>query len=386
MSPLADRRRARVATMIAFATNGALPATLMARYAEVKELLGIDAAVFGIVVVGYLLGAAGAFQLPGAILRRLGSRGATSTGTVWIALALVLATLGVATGQLWLFVVGLVLAGFGDAAVDVAENAQGLRVQEAYGRSLLSSMHAGWSVGAAVGGVVGTVAGSLGVPLLVHVAAWGVVCVVAMTWSGRFFLADAHVGETADPGTGRIGARALRLLIPLALVALAGIAVEDIGNNWSAVLLATERGVPVASAGIGLSVLLGAQFAGRLVGDRFIDRVGNRAALLVSLVMIAGGFVLAAWAPWAWLTLAGLALAGFGSAVTIPLAFAGADAMPGLRPHAGVTWISWIMRVASLGLSPAVGGITTAASLPVAISAASLLALLALVFQLRRPR
>src|SRR5690625_595591 len=77
--------RARVAAMVAFATNGALAATLLARYAEVKEALGLDAGAFGIVVAGFTLGAAGAFHLPGAILRRFGSRWTTSAGTAWIA-------------------------------------------------------------------------------------------------------------------------------------------------------------------------------------------------------------------------------------------------------------------------------------------------------------
>jgi MFS family permease len=123
---------------------------------------------------------------------------------------------------------------------------------------------------------------------------------------------------------------------------------------------------------------LGAQFAGRLLGDRFIDRVGNRPALVTSLGLVSAGLLLAAWAPGLPLTLAGLALAGLGCAITVPLAFAGADALPGLRPHAGVTWISWVMRAATIGLSPAIGGIAMVASLPLAMSLVSLLAVVAL--------
>ncbi|MFD6138986.1 MFS transporter [Promicromonospora sp. NPDC060271] len=386
MQPRSPQRRARVATMIAFATNGALPATLLARYAEVKDLLGLDSAVFGLLVVGFVLGAVCAFHLPGAILRRIGSRWTASVGTAWITLALVLAATGVVLGNPWVFLAGLVLSGFGDAVVDVAQNAHGLRVQEAYGRSLLSSMHAGWSIGAAAGGLVGTAAASAGVPLVVHVGAWGLLCTVVMTWSARAFLPDRPAGTDDEQGAGRVGWHAAWLLAPLALVALAGITVEDIGNNWSAVLLATERDVPVAAAGIGLSVLLGAQFAGRLLGDRFIDLVGNRPALVTSLGLIAAGLLLAAWAPGLVLTLAGLALAGLGCAITVPLAFAGADALRGLRPHAGVTWISWVMRAASIGLSPAIGAIAMVASLPLAMSLVSLLAILALATQTPRSR
>ncbi len=373
-------QRARVATTLAFATNGALAASLLARYAEVKESLGLDAGVFGLVVAGFTFGAAGTFHLPGMILRRFGSRWTTSVGTAWVSAALVLAGIGVSTGNTGVFLIGLVLAGCGDGIIDVAQNAQGLCVQETYGRSLLSSMHAGWSIGATVGGVVGTAAASADVPLVAHLAGWGLVCTALMTWSALSFLPDKS-SQPEEHRSGRLGLRGVRLLAPLALVALAGIAVEEVGNNWSAVLLATERGVPASTAGIGLSILLGSQFVGRLLGDRFIDRVGPKTALVSSLCTIAIGLLIAAWAPWVALTLVGFAVAGLGCAITVPLAFARADALPGLRPHAGVTWIGWSMRTASIGLSPAIGGLTALTALPVAVTAVAFLAVIALVMQ-----
>lgn len=379
-------RRARVAATVAFATNGALPATLFARYAEVKDALDLNAAVFGLLVVGFAFGASGALHLPGVVLRRLGSRRVASLGTATIALSLVLAATGVVVGSAWLFLVGLLLAGFGDAVVDIAQNAQGLRVQNAYGRSVLSSMHAGWSIGAVVGGVVGTAVASAGIPLSAHLAAWGILCTATMVWSARSFLSDTRPQGLDEPATGPLTPRAVLLLLPVVLVALAGIAIEDIGNNWAAVLLATERDVPISAAGIGLSVVLGAQFIGRVIGDRFIDRVGRRGALLASLTTGAAGLTLAAWAPSVLLTLAGLAIAGLGCAITVPLAFARADELPGLRPHTGVTWVGWAMRAATIGLTPAIGGLTTLGSLPMALSVVSLLAVIALAIQARTPR
>ncbi|OUZ09038.1 hypothetical protein BHE97_11805 [Aeromicrobium sp. PE09-221] len=376
-------RRARAAAMVAFATNGALPATLLARYAEVKDHLALSPATFGVVVVGFTIGAAGAFHLPGMVLRRMGMRWTTVIGTAWIALALVVTASGVAVGSAAIFVAGLILAGFGDAVVDVAQNAQGLRVQEVYGRSVLTSMHAGWSIGAAIGGMVGTAAASAGMPLTLHLVTWGALCVIAMATAARLFLPDGRRPTAEETTTGPLSRRAMLSLAPLALVALAGISVEDVGNNWSAVLLSTERDVPASSAGIGLSVLLAAQFIGRLVGDRYIDRVGGRTALITSLSAVAVGLALVAWSPGAVSTLAGLALAGLGCAITVPLAFARADALPGLRPHAGVTWIGWVMRTATIALSPAIGGVATASSLPVAVSAVALIAVLALGLQLR---
>lgn len=371
---------------MAFATNGALPATLLARYAEVKDLLGLDEAAFGVVVVGFSLGAALTVNLPGVVVRRLGTRRSTGLGTVIVALALALAGLGAAQGSVWLFVVGLAVAGLCDPVVDVAQNGQGLRVQTVYGRSVLNSMHAGWSVGAATGGLVGVLAASTGVPLPVHLLIWGAVCVLAMVLAGRQFLPDpplddGRAGGEPEPEAAQrpVRRRALPLLVPVIVLALVGVSVEDLGNNWSAVLLATEQGVPIEAAGIGLTTLLVAQFVGRLVGDRVIDRLGQRRAVTGSLTALAAGLLLAAWSPWAAGSLAGLALAGLGSAVTVPIAFARADAVPGLRAHTGVTWVSWAMRAATVGLSPLVGVVSGATSLPVAFTGVAGVALIALI-------
>lgn len=383
-------RRARLAATLAFATNGALPASLLARYAEVKEALDVGSAVFGLLVAGYAAGGCLAVHLPGVISRWLGVRRAAAWGTVWMGAALSLAAAGAAAGSPLLVLTGLLLAGGGDAVVDVAQNSQGIRVQQVYGRSLLNSMHAGWSVGAAVGGAAGTAAAVAGVPLEYHMLIWAAVCTAAMWTAGRGFLPEPSESGTAGltaSGTVRTpGRRAALILIPVAFVALAGFSVEDIGNNWSAVLLAGERGMPAASAGIGLTVLLGAQFIGRLLGDRVIDRLGDRGALLLSLSAVVVGLLSAAWAPEVMLTLAGLALAGLGCAVTVPIAFARADAVPGLPAHSGVTWISWTMRTVSIGLSPAIGAASSAFSLPLAITGITLIAVAALGLHLPRRR
>ncbi|GAA3712628.1 MFS transporter [Zhihengliuella alba] len=378
-------RRARVSAMLAFATNGALPASLLARYAEVKDVLGVSPAVFGLLVVGMTIGGAAAFHLPAAVLRRFGTPRTTAFGTLWCALALTTAATGVVVGLPWLFFLGLFLSGLGDACVDVGQNSQGLRVQEAYGRSLLNFMHAGWSIGAAVGGGVGTLMALADVPLVAHLALWGAVCVGSMAWAARNFLPDRAAIADEAPVAPLGGRGVAKFLVPLALVALAGISVEEIGGNWSAVLLASERGLPAGAAGIGVSVLLGAQFVGRLLGDRVVDRLGDRRALVISLAAVAVGLVAAAWAPNVPLTLLGFVIAGLGCAVTVPIAFAQADAVPGLPPHSGVTWVSFAMRATTIVLSPAIGLMSGAASLPVAMSVLTAIAVVALVWQLRTP-
>jgi len=410
-------RRARIAATVAFATNGALPAALLARWAQVKGDLDLTDALFGLLVVATGIGGAIALNAPAVVVRRLGTRRTTAFGTLTIALALVLGGLGVAVGQTWVLFVALAVVGACDATVDVAQNAQGLKVQAAYGRSVLTAMHAGWSVGMAVGALGGVAMAQ--VPLVVHLLVWGAICSTAMVVAGRWFLPDTieqipveqipveqvpadqaaapDAGATSpapQPGPVRApGAeprdavrppRPWRLLLPLAFVAVAGFAVEDLGMNWSAVLLASEHGVLAAHAGTGLAVLLGSQFAGRLLGDRFTEALGRDRALRISLVAMSVGVLGAVWAPTAPLTLAGFVVAGLGCAVVVPLAYARADEVPGVAAHSGLTWVNAGMRGAAIGLGPLVGAISEASSLRIALSLAPLLAVAALLLQRSR--
>ena len=82
-----------------------------------------------------------------------------------------------------------------------------------------------------------------------------------------------------QPGTSvlhrlPVGAKLLGLLVlsVVAVIAMAGVMVEDAGQNWSAVYLNAELGAPLATAGLGLVALMAAQFVGRMLGDPMTDR------------------------------------------------------------------------------------------------------------------
>ena len=361
---------ARIAATVAFFTNGALLSTLMARYAEVKQALGLSPLLFGLVVVGAVLGGVLAGQTPALAIRRLGTARTSAIGTTALAAGITVAAIGVTLGQTWMLAAGLILSGFLDAAVDVAQNSQALRIQSALGRSIITRMHAGWSAGAATGAAVGTAAAAWGVPLLIHTAAWGALCAIAVVIAARHYLPDAGAPVDAPAGaptTSRRRHPAL-LLAPLALIAVAGITVEEVANNWSAVYLATERPLPLSMAGIGLSVILGAQFVGRFLGDIVIDALGTHTALRLGLGMVTLGLIGGIWTPWTIPALALWGLAGLGSSVTVPIAFTEADTISGLKPQTGVTLVSWSMRIMTLALSPSIGAAAAAFSLPIALT------------------
>ena len=94
---------------------------------------------------------------------------------------------------------------------------------------------------------------------------------------------------------------------------------------------------------------------GRLLGDAVIDRLGARAVIGGGGVLVAAGMGLALVMDSTVGTMIGMVVAGAGCAVAVPVAFAAADDVPGLRPGMGLTIVSWLARCIMLVSPPVVG-------------------------------
>ncbi|MFC4904073.1 MFS transporter [Kocuria oceani] len=398
-------RRARIAVSAFFLTNGALYANLLPRLPEVKEAFGLSNTLYGFLVVAFPLGAILVGALPARAIRRFGSGHVAALGTVLLAVCLAAAGAGAGLGAgtqagVVVFLAAMFLGGALDAHVDTAQNAQGMEVQRARGRSVINSLHALWSLGAVLGGLMGAAALALGVPLGWHLPVsglvWSVVALVALRsaltpaeGTALRTVADPAVPEPGDPagtaperrraGAGHRSAGRIVVvsLLPVALIAMAGVMVEDAGMNWSAVYLNAELGAPLATAGLGLVALMAAQFVGRVLGDPLTDRWGRVAVARAGAALSALGLLLVVLAPVPAVAVAGFAVAGFGCATLVPAAFHAADDIPGLRTGTGLALVSWLMRISFLSLSPAIGMLSDAVGLRAALVVVPVFALVA---------
>ena len=350
-----------------FFTNGVLFSALLPRYPELKAHFGLSDAQFGLTVVGFAAGAICAAAAAAPLIRRWGATRVTWVGS--IALATMMAVAG-GSPTVWVFAAALFVAGVLDAVVDAAQNVAGIAVERSYGRSIINSLHAVWSLGAATGGAIGAVSAALDVPIglqmIVNGTAWSLVALIASRLVKAGAALQPVVEERPVP-TQVASRRAWRLLAPLVLLAICGTLIEDIANNWAVLFMRDETTAPVAVAGLAITVMIGAQFVGRLLGDRMTDRWGRESVARAGGVLIATGMGVAAVSPTAAVALAGFALAGFGSATLVPAAFAAADRVPGLAAGTGVAMLGWLMRLGFLLTSPSVGALSDATDLRVAL-------------------
>ena len=362
--------RARLGVSLLFFTNGVLLAALLPRYPEIKAQLDLSNSGFGLVVVAFPVGALVAAALAARVTRRIGTVAVGAVGSVLLAAAFVLAA---AAPSVAVFAAALFLAGAIDAVVDAAQNIQGVLVEDRLDRSIINSLHALWSVGAASGGLIGAWCAAHDVDLVlqtvVNGALWSVLATVGALASRLPATSGASGSEHPDVPTtpARPPRRHVwRLLAPIVVLAICGTLVEDVANNWSVLYLQTETTAPLAVAGLGVTLMLSAQFVGRLCGDAMTDRWGRDAVARTGGLLIAAGALLTIVAPVYPLALAGLALSGFGSATLVPAAFAAAGRVPGLPEGTGIALLGWLMRIGFLITSPIVGFVSDASSLRVA--------------------
>ena len=381
--------RARIAVSLLFLTNGAIFSNLLPRLPEIKDMYDLSNALYGFALIAFPIGGVVAGPLPAPILRRFGTARVAVVGSILLATAVFVAGSVPFVAVFW---IGLFVAGMLDALVDTAQNAQGLRVQRLAGTSIINSMHALWSVGAVIGGLMGTAAAAMNLPLPWHFLISGVIFAAVAAFAMRWAVPDDHAEHAATqaenapletagmPKLPRGAGVAALALLPIAVVAMSGVLVEDVGSNWSAVYLRDALGAPVGMVGLGYVSLVGAQFVGRLLGDRLIDALGAVLVTRIGGVLIFVGLGAVALAPTPWVALAGFALAGFGCATMVPNAYAAADRAPGLKPGTGLTLVSWCMRIVFVLSPPLIGLFADAAGLRTALFVFPLMGLFAFLF------
>jgi fucose permease len=360
-------RRARIAVAALFLTNGAIFANLAPRFPELKADLALSNTGYGIVVAAFPVGALVAGVGAGAVIRRFTSARMAVVSTAGIAALVFVAAMATTPA---LLAVALFAGGACDAITDVAQNRHGLRVQRVYGRSIINSFHAIWSLGAVIGAGMAAAAIALHVPRAMHLGVVGLVFAAVAVAAYPFLLhgPDESEHETAESArNGGVGWRIYAALGALVIIAIAGAAVEDAGSSWATLYLRDGLGAAGAVAALGYVALLGFQFVGRLIGDRLVDHFGERVVARVGGSITAAGMGLALAVPSVPSTIAGFAAAGIGIATVVPAAMHGADRLPGLRPGSGLTVVVWLMRVGFVAAPPIVGMVADATSLRVGL-------------------
>jgi MFS family permease len=353
-------RRARTAVSAIFFASGASMGSWVARVPAFRDSVGASEAELGLALFGVAAGAVLALPLAGVLAVRLGSRTVMRAALLGVALSLPLPALA---SSLPLLALGFAAVGASNAILDVAMNAHGVAVEALYGRPILSSFHAAFSVGGLTGAAAGGAAAALGIEPLPQLLVAAAAIAAVWAWSAGRTLppeTDVHAG---GPVFGGVSAK----LAALAAIAFAGMLAEGAAGDWSAVYLddavgTGEGAAAVAYVGFSLTMTLG-----RLVGDRLTAWRGAAALVRDAGLLAAAGLALALATGGASVTVLGFAVLGAGLAIVVPTVYRAAGAATP-SPGAGIAAVSTVGYAAFLVGPVAIGFVADATSLRAALA------------------
>ena len=379
MNEDSTRVPARVAAAAIFFLSGLNVSTWVSRVPAVKDGLAISEAELGLALFCSAIGSMLTMPGWGALTASWGSRPAsllaavTAFGTVPL--------LALAPSLPWLMAA---LAVFGATAggLNVAMNAQAVAVETAYGRPILSSFHALFSLGGMTGAALGGWLAARGVSIWQHFAGCAIVYVLAACVAARFLL---------PPSVDRQASHA-RFAWPsgplLALGALAGCVMSGEGamGDWVALYLRDTVKTGEGTAALGYAVFSAGMVLGRFGGDFATARYGPRLLAQNCCALAAFGTALALSFLWAPVALIGFALTGLGYSVIVPVVYAAAGRLSGVNAGVAIATVSVTGFVGFLAGPPVIGFLAREITLRMALFVLVLLSLAGVGFARRMPR
>ena len=158
-----ELRASRIAIFGYFFVLGVATATWAARLPAIKEELHLSDGRLGLALFAVPAGAVLTLPVSGRIADRFGAVRMTRIAGAACPAALIPIGLGPQTGDLAVLVAALACYGAMAGLLDVSMNACGAKLELAYGRPILSSLHAGYSIAGLAGAGIGGLSAVLGV-------------------------------------------------------------------------------------------------------------------------------------------------------------------------------------------------------------------------------
>jgi fucose permease len=314
-------------------------------------------------------------------------------------------------GTLPSVLIAVLAFGVAGGMLAVGLNAQGVQVEQAYGRPLMASFHACFSVGGLAGALLGGLlawrqAAPAGHPqtaaLAVLVLAGLAVAVIAGRWlppdpapRGRRPPPPPVLGRWAAVGTaarlafwrgcavrpGRLPGHS-RLAWPgrparaapgssrlagLGVLALCCLIAEGAAANWSGVYLREDLGAAPGYAAAGFGGFSLAMAAGRMAGDRLAARYGPVCLIRGCGLLASAGLAAALLSRSPVGAVIGFAACGGGLSCTMPQFLSAAGHADPEHPGRGIARVAGLGYLGLVGGPPLIGGCASVAGLPAAL-------------------
>lgn len=291
---LYSKQRIRYAVLSLFVAQGLCFASWASRLPDIKRDFNVESYLhYGLLMFLLPIGKFVAIPLVGYLLPRTGSKKTVLISIIGYALSLLLVSLipGI-TG------LGIALFLFGTFwnMTDISLNTQAIEVERIFGRPIIATFHASWSLAACVGALIGYLMINTKIATSYHFL---IICVVALAiilLNYKYLqepvieakAAKADVKENKEKKGFRLPEM---LLIQLGLIWLLALIVENTMFEWSDVYFQSVIKAP-ESLQVGFLVFMIMMFSGRMLANCAYRLWQKKTVLQIAGMLIFLGFVI----------------------------------------------------------------------------------------------
>lgn len=306
--------RTRIAVASGFFLQGLVFASILTQIPGIQDKVDLsDGDVTLVSLIVAVLAGLGSV-LAGLIAERHSS--ATAFGLALLTISLGPLLIGLAPNKATILV-AFAVYGVGVGGVDAGMNMQGVRVQSAYGRSVMANFHGVWSVAGIVGALYAAGVAKLDIPLVWSLGLVALVALAVTVWSRPHFIDHREVA--IDLGDSSIPWRPILIIGVAILVFYAA----DTGIlAWSSKYLHDALDASKAIAPLAFAAYETGALISRFGGDFLVRRHGAVPVVRTGTLIGIAGLLGVVVAPVPALAILGFFFTGLGLAILAPLAFA----------------------------------------------------------------
>ena len=311
-------------------------ASWASRIPAVQQQLNLSEGTLGLALLGMASGALPAMLVTSRLIARFGSPTVTRFAGFALCLSVLLPALSFSCLSLF---AALLLLGAASGVLNVSQNAQAAHIEKLWGRPIMASFHALFSIGCLTGAVLGAGAARAELAPLPHLGLIGCLLCVLVVVAARYLLPATKREATENMPRPRFslgGHGSLAPLVSLCVISFCTVFSEGAVADWSAVYLKRGLGASPGLAVIGYAAFALMMVVGRTTGDRLGHLWGDKKLVRLSAILATVGFGTALLIGGIVPAIFGCACMGLGCASVYPIMVRASARLSGFAPGTAI--------------------------------------------------
>lgn len=290
-----SKQRIRYAVMALFIAQGLCFASWASRLPDIKKDFNVESYLhYGLLMFLIPIGKFIAIPLVGFLLPRIGSKKTVFISIVGYTISLFI--VGLVSGITGLGIT-MFLFGIFWNMTDISLNTQAIEVERIYGRPIIATFHASWSLAACIGALIGYGMINLGIGTFYHFLGMAVLAMIMILINYKY-LQEQSLTPVAEKAEEKLDVQPKKkglhmpetLLIQLGLIWLLALIVENTMFEWSDVYFQSVIKAP-ESLQVGFLVFMIMMFSGRMLTNYAYRIWQKKTVLQIAGALILLGFI-----------------------------------------------------------------------------------------------